>query len=398
MCEINQQSQNFINIISAHINRVEPELAEPQWNEIVELANIHNLSAMVWASIKDKTACDDEAVLNKLKNSFNATVQYSVVQELVTEGLVALLNKNKISHILFKGFVLRELYPCKELRTMGDIDIIVKPSQQEEVHRLLLENGFTFDELNSHADVRNYEKNRVCYEIHTAIVSKNVYDDVDAVEYFKDSFKHAHTVKDFTYEFSNEHHLIYLLQHMAKHFKFSGCGVRMLLDIPVFIKSYGKELDWEYIKGELEALGLLQFCCNIFALCRLWFNMDTPFESELDKEQLGVIGSYIMAGGVFGYENKSIDALRINNGNAGFLKKIINILGLIFPSYSHLSERYVWFKGTPKWLLPVGWVRLWWYRIVKKRENGIYRLKAALRGSDDASKHNSVLNIIGLKK
>lgn len=397
MCEINQQCKNFINIISAHINNSTPVVVDPDWNEIIRLAQIHNLSAMLWTGIKDENVCDDQDILKKLQFSFNSTVQYSVVQEITTVQLINLLNKNEIVHILFKGFTLRELYPCKELRTMGDIDIVIKPEQQEAVHKLLIDNGYSFDEVSSHTDVRNYEKNKVCFEIHTAIVGKNVYDDVDAVGYFRDSFKYARLVKDFTYQFNNEHHIIYLLQHMAKHFKFSGCGVRMLLDIPVFVNKWQDSLNWEYIKKELSGLGLLDFSCNIFCLCRVWFGMKSPLDSKLNDKELNIIGEYILSGGVFGYEGKNIDSLKVNS-EKGLIKRLVNLLCMIFPSYDHLKERYVWFGNTPKWLLPVGWVRFWWFRLKNSRGNDIVRVKNVLKNSDDANRHNTAVDIIGLKK
>lgn len=398
MCKMDIQSKNFINIISAHLNGNTPEVENPDWSKIIEIADIHSLTAMLWLGVKDANVCDDENVLDRLKAVFNATVQYSVVQEFVTHSLIVMFNKNQVEHILFKGFVLRESYPCKELRTMGDIDIIIHEKDMEKVHGIMLENGFSYDEVASHGDVRNYMKNNVCYEIHTKIVSKNIYDNIDTVGYFRDNFKYAHKTQGFSYEFNYEHHLIYLLQHMANHFKFSGCGVRMLLDIPVFMKAYGDKLNLEYVENELKNLGLFEFCCNIFTLCSLWFGTKTPFNSNITEENINIIGRYIIAGGVFGYEGKNIDALRINRENAGFWKRFVNVMGLVFPSYEHLSTRYAWFKDIPKWMLPVGWVRFWWFRIVKNKENGILRVKNALKNNDAAEEHNSAMEIIGLNK
>ena len=38
--------------------------------------------------------------------------------------------------LLLKGMVLRELYPVPELRTMSDVDIIIKPEQRDLVKEL----------------------------------------------------------------------------------------------------------------------------------------------------------------------------------------------------------------------------------------------------------------------
>lgn len=389
------QSENFVSLITSYFGTAMPEIENPDWQEILRLADIHNLTATLFVSIKDKGICNDSEVLKRSEIIFNATVKNSVIQEFVAQDLIDLFNKNEICHILFKGLVLREYYPCKELRTMGDIDIVIKAEEQEKAHRLLVNNGFEFDEATSHSRVRNYVKNGVCFEVHTEIVSKNINDDVDLVGYFGDNFAFAYNTGGFTYEFKCEHHLIYLLAHMAKHFKFSGFGLRMILDIPVFVKHWQDKIDWQYVEAELKKTGLLDFSKNIFSLCRDWFEIEIPlYNQNLSKENKEIIVEYILAGGVFGYVGKNTDALKINKDGS----KIKNILGLIFPSYEHLKERYVWFEGTPKWLLPVGWVRFWWFRLVKNKENGFGRLKAVLKSNDsDACEHNNLVNIIGLK-
>jgi len=40
---------------------------------------------------------------------------------------------------------------------------------------------------------------------------------------------------------------------------YGGMGVRLLLDIYIYMKKFHDSLDWDYIKGELEKLGIADF-------------------------------------------------------------------------------------------------------------------------------------------
>lgn len=394
-----RQSENFIELIDSYLEGRDAQLVDADWNKIFETAAIHNLTGMVYLCVKNKQICQDPKIIKRFEANFMATVKYSICQEVTMLSLIDILNKNKIRHILFKGFILKDYYPDKELRTMGDIDIVIDNENQDRVHELLLDSGFEYDELNSKPTVRNYGKNGMCFEIHTKIVGKNIFESIDSVGYFEDNFKYAKLIKDYSYEFNYEHHLIYMLTHMATHFKVSGCGVRMVLDAAVFIKYLSEQLDWSYIEKELDYLGLLDFSKNIFALCGKWFNTNVPIGSNIkDLNDLTVIEEYIMAGGVFGYDNKNPDAIRFDTGSDSRISRVLNLIKVIFPSYEKLKSRYVWFEGTPKWLLPIGWLRFWWFRLVVNKENSFKRIKLALESNEDASEHTKLMRLVGLNR
>lgn len=396
---MSDSAENFIKLLSSYLNNNEIQLYNPDWNEIFEIASIHDLCGILYASINSKKNCANKEIMKKLETMFVSTIRYSTVQEITLQNLIEILCKNKIRHILFKGAVLKNYYPDKELRSMGDIDIVIDSENQKAVHEILIKNGFEFDEVSSHKSVRNYIKNNICFEIHSQIIEKNLFDDIDYISYFNNNFENAVLIKDYTYEFNHEYHFLYIMVHMAKHFKFSGCGVRMLLDIAAFVKHLSYVLRWDVIEKELSVLCLEKFSANIFELCRKWFNVTIPIlDFKADETEINIIGDYIIDGGVFGYNGKNVDALRFAENNKLFAGKLKNILKMIFPSYEHLKSRYVWFENVPKYLLPIGWFRFWWLHVVKNRENGIERIKNAFQNNEDAYIHNKLLSIAGLNR
>lgn len=399
-----QQQNNFLNIIRAYVNGTNAQTIEatdfienPDWNEIYKLACIHSLSGMLYITVQDHNLCNDETLLNNMAQAFMLTVGNSVNQELALSSVLNLLSTNSIRHIIFKGTVLREYYPDKELRTMGDIDLVIDKADKEKVHKVMLDAGASYDEVASHSDVANYELNGVTFEIHTRVISSNLFDDVDYIGYFSDLFSKVEVREGYTYELKKEFHLIYLLVHMAKHFKFGGCGLRMYIDIVMFLRHFDGELDWNYVKEELRKLRLTDFADSVFQFCNRWFGMDIAvLENKISESEMDTITEYVLAGGTFGYHGKNVDAIRVGNKDSGWLSKIKTIGCFIFPSYEHLKKRYEWMEGTPKWMLPVAWVRYWYYRIFVVRQDNLKRIKQATESSEDALEHYKLMEKIGL--
>ena len=169
------QEKSFINILSSYLNGTKFIPSENiQWNKIYELSKLHNLSLAVYMALNNSGILIEQEVWKKFKIDFLLGIKYSVVQETTAKNLIDIFNVNNIPHIIFKGLVLREFYTHKESRSMGDIDIIIKPNDREKTHKLLLNSGFVFDEAASHKEVFNYSKNSVCFEIHTSILPTNM--------------------------------------------------------------------------------------------------------------------------------------------------------------------------------------------------------------------------------
>ncbi len=386
-----RQKQNFLNILNAYVNEKAINLDMPDYNEIFHLAKINSLEAVVYSTLKQNEIVPEDVDVACLENIFNTTVMYSVKQEYVTNEVVKILTANEVEHLLFKGAIIKRFYPSPELRTMGDIDIYVNFDNRDKVKTILLGNGYKLDEVNSHTNVWNYTKNNIVIEMHTVLFERNLYQDISLDDYYKTPFLLAIKDDEYSYVFTIENHLVYMLLHMAKHFVNGGCGIRMLLDI-VFVLKTSNDLDWQYIKSELQDNNIYQFALNIFSLSTDLFGVKYPFEKN--ENNLDYILEYMINGGVFGYEGKNIDAIRTSKKTTGKG----NILRLIFPSYKDITTRYVWANKYPRFLLPICWIKMWFYRLFVVKENSFKRVIDMAKSGNDAIAHRKILESIGLSK
>ena len=83
----------------------------------------------------------------------------------------------------------------------------------------------------------------------------------DHYAYYKDIKQRLikDTGNNYGWHFSRQDLYVYLLAHEYKHYMTAGSGLRSLLDIWVYLRKYGDELNWGYIEKELETLGLKEF-------------------------------------------------------------------------------------------------------------------------------------------
>lgn len=327
------------------------------WNKLYSFSTAHNLAPIVFSVIRDNRSFQkNKTAYNAFKDTFyDAIVTYDM-QKAIIDEVDSLLTENKIEHIFFKGAQLKELYPSPELRLMGDVDVLIRLEDRPKVKKLFVGNGFELTEDNG--PVYNYSKNDQILECHTKIVSGKV-GNADAESYFEDAINHA-SFDNFCGKFNSEYYLMYLMTHIAHHFWFYGAGVKMILDLAVFIKQLSPNLD--IVVEKMDALKLKRFSQIILSICYDWFGVGKSFTADTDSTK-----NFLISFGAFGNinRNKAVVVRRkaIEDGHeTGFMTK----LTLLFPSYKKMKNiPYAKFIDGRPYLLPFGWI----YRIIYNLKN-----------------------------
>lgn len=116
----------FIKILSAYVNNDDFEIYDFDCDELMHLADIHSVSGIVAAVLLKKEDKLSKEFATRLKNILVATTVRGVKQEIETNKIIKILNENKIWHLLTKGYIVKNYYRDRELRTMGDTDFLIK--------------------------------------------------------------------------------------------------------------------------------------------------------------------------------------------------------------------------------------------------------------------------------
>lgn len=398
---MDNNSKYFFALITAFLKEtVPPKPINIDWEKIYYLSHIHFVSAAVYLSVQkiDKDEQPSQNILKRFKSDFfNTTLRYEE-QEKAYEEITKKLNEEKIQHLFFKGTVLREYYPVKQMRTLGDIDFLLHEKDRNAVNEALLEIGYKNITNIGHWQ---YVKGKLLIEAHDKLMYSEINEKADYISYFQNAWNNANAEENsYTYKLNIEYHLIFVLTHIAKHFYGLGCGVRMILDIAVIINEFGDILDYTYLWKELKKLKLDVFAKNIFELCAGCFEVYVPgSEVEMDNETFEAISNYILEGGTFGFNNRNstIHIIRkeyekTDNHNLAQFKAF---WGKIFLNYKTIINLYPILKKLP-FLLPFAWIVRGFNCMVTRHKRTVNILKGLVSRSDEAEKSYEVMKKIGL--
>ena len=282
----------------------------------------------------------------------------STIQQEECQQIIQKFKDREIKVLPLKGCIIKGMYPDPAYRQMGDIDLLIPGKMSELARTIMEEMGYEtefFDERNNHdvyskRPLMHVELHRELFEQNNIFYScyKNVWESLKPVD--KDSNE---------YMFSWEDFYLYMLAHFAKHYYDKGSGIRSVMDIYVFRKKYGDKLDRKYIAGELNRLGLTEFCHKVEKLAEEWFSDETQGKMQRDDNMEAVIFN----SGVYGtYEQ----AMRNRLGNLMTKKTSLKMAKLkymfsqVFVNYEGMLLGYPILKKYP-FLLPGCWI----FRIFK---------------------------------
>ena len=363
------------------------------WSLIMHWAKIHGLEGIIYYQ-----CCNDMPVdiRTSFEKSLGATIFYYKKREAVLKHIKEEFEHRNISFITFKGIEVSRCYPVPQLRTMGDLDILVHEDEKKIAGKALEAMGFTALETPPDFEwVYSYEG--MIFELHHNLIYKKETTIKQHEVFFNNCWEYV--VGD---RLDWNFHLLFILEHLRKHFMNNGVGIRMFLDIAAVIRSKS-DLNWLWIENKLSELNLLRFAKVCFALIESWFGIMAPIKYEtLDMAMLEQITSNIFSNGVFGFNNinnqyNGTTNFFISSKKSGFVKRVNLFIKLMFPSYRTMANSpYYSFVKDRIWLLPIAWG----YRILRllggKTLNVSYYIKQVTAPNEMIDKRMDELNKLGL--
>ncbi len=355
--------------------------------ELFRLSKVNTVSAIVYTALKSIKYVPEE-IENGFKILFSKTVVKMSKYDTVLKMVVDKLNDADFPYALVKGKTIAKYYPSEELRDMSDLDILVSPSDYKKAQELF--DSFCGEKPNQVGNEYefSYMLNGVTIELQNNLAyEKNLSGKVDYEKYFGDLINHR--IKEGSVSvIEPSHAFIYNAYHMAQHFYYSGCGVRMITDLAVMIKQFKDTFDWEEIMDTLKKLELFDFAINIFSIIDDWFGIKIPSSQYQKRDISDECVEYFVDSGIFGREKI--------NSDVGNVRKNDSFLKWAFPSYSHMRQYSDWFKNKPAILLPLAYV----VRIVKglRYRGGVLKgISVTGQTKKDLESHKKMVRMMGLE-
>ena len=361
-------------------NDVMPDAAGVDWAAFDRLCRIHNVEGIVYSALKASNVRMPQATEKNLKRGFLAAVSHESRQAEELELFERAMEDEEIPYILFKGVVIKDLYPEPELRTMGDIDILVHEQDIARCHRIMSRLGYV---RQPEDNAIPYVKSDIRFEIHSRI------DHAMQIPSTSDDLwkRTKEECMLFRMEFEPQTQLILMLDHMAKH-AFRGFGTRMLMDIVVWQIRYPAGINPEIFISELNRLRILEFSKRIFELCHRMFGTKSPLpDYVMTDSTYETLRAYILKGGVFGWQNPDfigVDFMLARKyilNKSAVLSRLAVLLWLVFPPYAAISSvDYTYLKGRP-YLLPIAWIHRAFNKLSRSQTCTLSSVRGIINGS-----------------
>lgn len=353
---MNKEEKFLLSLCTSYLNDSPPEAEDVDWRRFYELAKAHNLIGICHCVFsKNKELSVPKGVRQLFTDKFFDLVYIYECQSAALRDIEHCLTTAEIGYILFKGSVLRELYPVPESRSMGDIDILIKDADRSKAKTVLENAGFACYAPNG--AVREFKRNNIILEVHTKIISE--FGD----NAFCDAFENA-VFDGFKGKLNDDYHFAYLIAHIAHHFKFYGAGLKLILDLAVMLKK--RSIDLDNVLSILKKIRLDIFAKEILTVCFHWFGVGTDYGNDTAKTE-----DYLLRCGAFGdlQENKAAIIVRKDLEEGKQYSAVKTKLRLAFPPYSRLKNiPYIKFIEGRPWLTPYAWIYRFFYNIKNKRQ------------------------------
>ncbi len=387
----------FILLMQAVLNGTDtPEPTESvDWGIIADIAVTHSLAPMLWCAI-EKIPSDRKPqhhAFPYLAQMYREQIITDINLTAETDRILSAFNKSGVRAIPVKGILTKELYPQSFLRTMTDVDILCMDNDRKRIDDFFLSQGYV-RENTGEKDI-SYRKDKILhYEIHTSLL----HSDSPAYDYFLKVWDRAVFQEDSCIaKLTLEDAYIYILEHLAHHLASGGAGVRMLMDVYLFLNRHSTALDREYITKILSHILLEDFEKQVIRICENWFSGNEAPDVYSDLSQ------FIFNSGTYGKAEAVFLAESIRN-NTDTPKKarkqgIAIIIRKIFPSLKFMGRSY---SAVDKvhFLYPVFVPVYWFNRLFVKKNVKTSNINKYFTSSDseEAIRLKSVYESLGLIK
>ncbi len=373
----------FFQVLRDYLHR--DKTTPPQeldWARVCQWADAHKLGGIFYVQCASGLR-SQPGLLSRMNTGFLAAVSRGANLGEDYKTLRDAFDQAGIPYIPIKGILIAEHYPDPELRTMGDIDVLVRQEDCERIRDLLLPLGF--ENENWYINEWDYTLNYTEFELQAKIIGKDRPDEGAVNRYFNRFWEYAHPGEGSSLLLEPSFHFFYLIAHIAKHLRWVGVGFRQFYDLAVLMSDCPERYDWDWIRQQAEQIDFFRFTACALAMVERWFGVPSPYGTDcLSEELFQDLTDKIFADGVFGFENEAnrIHAVEKAAQESKLplpLLKCKTALRLAFPSYRALttSKKYDYLRGRP-YLLPYAWIR----RAFRGRNSGGARdLSAVLRST-----------------
>lgn len=358
------------------------------WDYIYKLCKFHHIDNII-GYLSNKQGYMPEEIYKRFKLAMQKGQVREINQYYELQMIQKKFEEYKIENIPLKGSILKKYYPSPDMRFLTDLDILFKDEKTELVKQALLEIDYQIYAIGGHHDIY-IKKPYMTVEMHRHCYSDNDYLNTLLESIWQRCIKANNS--EYNYEMPIDDFYLFMVGHMAKHFKYGGVGIRMLLDFIVFENKLETNCNRNYIESNLNKADLLIFEKEMKKILKNCLDDNYQFEND-------DLINYIINSGAYGTSQNSLNNQILKDGNKTnkIIKNRIKMLyKIVFPCLKNMKEKYSYLDCFP-FLLPIAWIHRGIAKIIYDKNDFIKIIKRPFNrwGMIEADR---VLKKVGLDK
>ena len=119
--------------------------AECDAEKLADIIVRQSLVTLVYPVIERQTAASWQLAREKLKPVYDRELHKGMVQEYEIQTLLDDMERDGIDCLPMKGWIMRNYYPNPLMRSMGDLDVLLKDMDSEKMQKMSINGLNTID-------------------------------------------------------------------------------------------------------------------------------------------------------------------------------------------------------------------------------------------------------------
>ena len=325
------------------------------WKLFTSLVVRHGVAALVWQNICDlsldgqlpeteRIMLEALRIKSIARVAFISSVAADVIKYLDNEGIrVALLKGLALEHTVYGG---------RGLRQMSDADLLVAPGDALRARDILIKAGFVSNPMKSHLyrhiilDLGNHLP-----ELHRGGVSVDLHYRLFGAGSEEMSKRAVEESEEITREDGTFHVLdpltafLNLVSHIHKHEVKGEFQLRLWVDIYLLLRKHGSRIINNAMPAAAEQAGISDEVRVVMTIMHQVWGVEVPPEmralpgSDEEKKAGEFMHALMYPGSVAPVSQRAMFTTNIRSMRS-LRKKMIFILGDLFPSFDFMKRRY----------------------------------------------------------
>lgn len=314
-----ESQKNLISLLNLECGGQIPENMD--FKAVLNEAFKQSVLLMVYDKLNETNAPFLESA-PKLTELVYSLINKNTRANKAQKELVDLLENEGFEYVILKGEASARYYPNPSLRSLGDVDFLIKPKDKNDIDELLKQNGYT-SSLEDHICHVVYKKGKKHLEMHFEVAGIPNGEKGDRVREFLKETVDRPIIRENDYGGfyapAHRNHAVILLLHMQHHMLSEGIGLRHLLDWGYFVNETAQLPFWEEsVNPFLKEIGLFTYACVMTKTCSIFFGTVCPNWAKNTPDDVceGIMED-ILSGGNFGKKDSVRKASGLMVSNRG---------------------------------------------------------------------------------